>query len=80
MVMEARIFGERLKQLREDSGLTQEKLAQAANLTTSFVSTLERGGKVPSLTSVLKIARALKQDASALLVDFNYDAMRKMKF
>ena len=77
--MEARIFGERLRQLREAGGLTQEKLAQAADLTTSFVSTLERGGKVPSLTTVLKIARALKLDAGALLADFSYDALRKLK-
>jgi hypothetical protein len=31
VVMEARIFGERLRQLREAGGLTQEKLAQAAD-------------------------------------------------
>ena len=48
-------------------------------LTTSFVSTLERGAKVPSLTTVLKIARALKLDASALLMDFSYDVLRKLK-
>lgn len=77
--MEARIFGERLRQLREASGITQEKLAQAADLTTSFVSTLERGAKVPSLTTVLKLARGLKVDASALLTDFSYDALRRLK-
>ena len=59
--------------------MTQEKLARAADLTTSFVSTLERGTKVPSLTSLLKIARALRTDASALLTDFSYEAMRKLK-
>lgn len=73
------MFGERLRQLREGCGLTQEKLAQSADLTTSFVSTLERGGKVPSLTTVLKLARGLKVDASALLADFGYETLRKMK-
>lgn len=77
--MEARIFGERLRQLREAGGLTQEKLAQAADLTTSFVSAMERGAKVPSLTTMLKIARGLRIDAAALLADFSYDALRKLK-
>jgi hypothetical protein len=43
------------------------------------VSTLERGAKVPTLTTVLEIARGLKVDASALLSDLSYDALRKSK-
>ena len=35
------MFGERVRELREKTGMTQEKLAQAADLTTFFVSTGE---------------------------------------
>jgi transcriptional regulator with XRE-family HTH domain len=76
---EAEIFGERVRELRDRLGITQEKLAQAADLTTSFVSTVERGQKMPSLNSILKLARALKVDAGELLSGFSYDALRRMK-
>jgi transcriptional regulator with XRE-family HTH domain len=78
-VKDAEMFGERLRQLREQHKLTQEKLAQASNLTTTFVSTLERGKKTPSLTTVLKLARGLKVDAAELFSGFTYDALRKLK-
>jgi transcriptional regulator with XRE-family HTH domain len=76
---EAEMFGERVRELREKRGMTQEKLAQAADLTTSFVSTVERGQKAPSLNTILKLARALKVDAGELLSDFGYDALRRLK-
>jgi transcriptional regulator with XRE-family HTH domain len=79
MAAEAETFGQRVQQLRTKRGLTQEKLAQACNLTTSFVSTIERGTKAPSLNTILKLARGLKLDAADLLADFTYDALRKMK-
>lgn len=73
------MFGERVHKLREARKLSQEKLAQAADLTTSFVSTIERGRKTPSLTTVLKLARGLKVDAAELFEGFTYDALRKLK-
>jgi transcriptional regulator with XRE-family HTH domain len=51
--------------------------AQAADLTTSFVTTVERGQKAPSLNTILKLARALKVDAGEILSDFGYDALRR---
>jgi len=79
MASEAQIFGDHIRQLREKRGLTQEKLAQVSDLTTSFVSTIERGAKSPSLNTILKLARGLKIDAADLLSDFGYDALRRMK-
>jgi transcriptional regulator with XRE-family HTH domain len=78
-VTDAEMFGERVRQLREARKLSQEKLAQAADLTTSFVSTLERGRKTPSLTTVLKLARGLEVDAAELFAGFTYDALRTLK-
>jgi DNA-binding XRE family transcriptional regulator len=78
-VTDAELFGARLKELRESRNISQEKLAQASDLTTSFVSTVERGRKTPSLTTVLKLARGLKVDAAELFSGFSYDVLRKLK-
>jgi transcriptional regulator with XRE-family HTH domain len=59
MVREAEMFGEALKRLREKRGMTQEALAHEAGITSSYAGQVERGQRVPSLTIVLKIARAL---------------------
>lgn len=76
---DAELFGERIRELREKRGLSQEKLAQASDLTTSFVSTIERGRKTPSLTTVLKLARGLKVDAGELFSGLTFDVLRKLK-
>lgn len=76
---DAELFGERVRQLREKRDLSQEKLAQASDLTTSFISTIERGKKTPSLTTVLKLARELKVDAAELFAGFTFDVLRKLK-
>jgi transcriptional regulator with XRE-family HTH domain len=52
-------FNERLKSLREAAGLTQEKLARTADMSTSAVSKLEQGGIDPSWSTVQRLARAL---------------------
>lgn len=77
---DAELFGKRVRELREKRGLSQEKLAQAAGLTTSFVSTVEGGKKTPSLTTVLKLARGLKVDAADLFAGLTFDVVQKMKF
>lgn len=76
---DAEIFGKRIRELREKRGLSQEKLAQASNLTTGFVSTIESGKKTPSLTTILKLAYGLKIDAAELFSVFTFDVLRKLK-
>lgn len=50
----------KLKLLRVQSGMTLETLAQAADLTRSYVSKVERGLSTPSIGAALKLAKALK--------------------
>lgn len=57
---------------------TQEQLAEADGITTTYTSDLERGTKVPSLTIVLRISRALRISVADLLRDFTIDAVRRM--
>ena len=40
---EAQTFGAAVRRIRSERGLTQEKLAQASDLTTNYVSDIERG-------------------------------------
>ena len=78
VAIEAEIFGKRLRQLRTDAGWTQEQLAEAAGITTTYTSDLERGTKVPSLTIVLRISRAFRISIAELLRDFTMEAVRRM--
>ena len=52
-------FGNVLRRLRLEAGLTQEKLGFEAELRRTYVSILELGEQQPSLTTILKIANAL---------------------
>jgi len=79
MAVEAEIFGKRLRQLRLEAGWTQEQFAEAAGITTTYTSDLERGTKVPSLTILLRISRAFRMSIADLLSDFTKDAVRRMR-
>ena len=78
VTVEAEVFGKRIRQLRLGAGWTQEQLAEAAGITTTYTSDLERGTKVPSLTIVLRISRAFRMSVADLLRDFTVDAVRRM--
>lgn len=61
------IFGEVLKEQREKAGLSQEELAFEAGCNRTFVSMLERGLRQPTLTTLLKLGKALKIPAYVLV-------------
>jgi len=52
-------LGERIRVLRLERELTQEKLAEKAELNTSFIGQIERGGKKPTVETLEKIVNAL---------------------
>ena len=52
-------MGETIRAFRKQSGLTQEKLAEKADLHHNFIGEVERGNMEVSLGSLLKIAKAL---------------------
>lgn len=54
-----RSFGDRLRRLRQQSGLSQEALAQRAGLSTEAISLLERGRRTPRITTMRLLADAL---------------------
>jgi transcriptional regulator with XRE-family HTH domain len=57
----------RLRALRTERGLTQATVAERSGITRTNVMRHEAGVHSPSLTSVLRLARALEVPPSALL-------------
>jgi transcriptional regulator with XRE-family HTH domain len=53
-------LGQRIRELRDAKGWSQERLAEAAYLDRSYLAGIERGLRNPSVRSLLKIAGALK--------------------
>ena len=78
-MQEAQLFGRRLRELRQSRDLTQEALAEAADLSGNYISDLELGLKVPSLTIVVRLSQALDVAAYDLLTAFTREAVKKMK-
>lgn len=60
-------FGEKVKQLREEKGLTQQTLAERLYVTRQAVSKWERGTRYPDLLTVKKIAQVLEVSVDELL-------------
>lgn len=50
------MFGDRLKELREDKNMNQDELANMVNLTRSAISSYETNTNVPSLEIAIKLA------------------------
>jgi transcriptional regulator with XRE-family HTH domain len=67
---EAEQFGAVVRKLREARGLTQEQLAERADVSATYIGFVERGDNVPTLTIVIQIASALDVRAAELLRDF----------
>ena len=64
----AKVFGEVLKELRLERGLTQDELAEKAMLNDrSHVSALERATKSPTLPTLFTLAHALNILPSEIL-------------
>lgn len=65
--------GARIKNAREQMGLTQEKLAELLDITTSHLSKLERAENSPSIPLLVRIKNVLHVSADYLLGDGEYN-------
>lgn len=59
-------FGKHLRTLREKRKLTQEELADKADMHFTYIGQIERGIRNPSLINLHKLAKALKVNAGQL--------------
>lgn len=53
-------FAERLRQLRHDRSMTQERLAEASGLSVDSVRRIERGAMAPSLDTIGRLGTGLQ--------------------
>lgn len=65
-----RVFANNLRVYRKLSGLTQEKLAEKAELHPVYISALERGVETASLDTLARIAKALSVQVTDLCKGF----------
>ena len=66
----SKTIGNRIRQLRNDIPISQEKLAHVAEIAPSFLGEIERNEKKPSIDTLEKISNALGISLSEL---FNYE-------
>ncbi len=61
-----KVFGTNVKKLRTQTNLTQEKLAEKADLSTTYISDIERFQRSIALENIQKIADALNVETYKL--------------
>ncbi|MBO8128270.1 MAG: helix-turn-helix transcriptional regulator [Peptococcaceae bacterium] len=62
------VIRQNISRLRVGLGLTQQELAKRAGVSTSYIGSLERGLKVPSLKTIEKLADAMSVSPATLLL------------
>lgn len=64
-------FGATIRRLRKERGLSQEALAERAGMNADFLGFIERGDNLPTLLTIVQLARALGVQPSTVLSDFD---------
>lgn len=60
-------YGQALRELRAERGISQERLAELAGLDRTYVSGIERGERNASLANILRLSQALEIKVSDLM-------------
>ena len=61
-------FGKRLRELREESGMTQEELAQKVNVEKQHINRMENGKRACSIDSAISLSEVLHTSTDYLLI------------
>lgn len=73
------MLGQRIRDRRQEIGLTAQQLAVAAELSPAQVSQIERGNSDPSLEALRRIARALSTPLFDLFAERDEKAVRVIR-
>ena len=73
-------LGDRIRELREEVGLTQGQLAGSASVSQGYLSQLENGDvKSPSAAVLLRVAQAIHVDPNDLFEAAGYPTVRTLR-
>lgn len=67
--MDKAVIGKRIREARKEHKLTLEKFADMAGIGTVYLGEIERGEKMPSINTFIKMVNALDISADILLRD-----------
>ena len=62
-------IGKRIKERREQLGMTQEQLAEKLGLATNYISTIERGASFPRCEKLILLLNCVETSADAICCD-----------
>jgi transcriptional regulator with XRE-family HTH domain len=71
MAAAAVAFGQRLRELRAERAVSQDQLAYRTGIHPTAIGRIERGGREPRLTTILRLAQGLDVQTGALLDDLD---------
>lgn len=82
MHMDYKLLGQNIAKIRLENHLTQEQLAEKADVSTVFISQIETAARKPSLETVVNIADSLNTTIDVLLgnpsLDTQYGELSKL--
>ncbi len=67
--MEKTVLGKRIRERRKGQKMTLEKLSEKADISLVYLGEIERGVKMPSLNTFIKLVNALNISADELIYD-----------
>ena len=71
-----KLIGMRIKELRRSKHLSQEQLAEKADINSKYLSRMERGTENPTLDMLIKLSNALEVEMWEMF-DFGHVASQK---
>ena len=66
-------FGLRVKTIRTEQKISQEDLAELSGLHRTYISSLERGVRNPTLTTLISLSKGLNIEINEMLKELDFD-------
>jgi len=74
-----KLFGERLREIRTEQNLSQERLAELAGLDRNYIGQIERAERNVALVNIIRIAKALEIEPQSLFTPFTAAKMATLR-
>lgn len=72
-------FGAALRRVRLAAGLSQEQLGLESGVQRNFISLIETGQNQPTISTIVKLARALGMKASELVAEAERESRQRRR-